>query len=315
MPRDEKSVEVSAIVPVFNNATTLEELCRRLVDVLGLAASSFEILLVEDGSGDGSWALIQRLAASDPRMRGIRLARNFGQAAALCAGFERMRGEVAVTIDADLQNFPEDVPLLLAEVRTGHDLVSGVRSSREDPTFARKIPSLLANRLGSWVTGIALRDVGCGLNAVTRRLAESIGRSGDMRRFLKPLAASLADSVAEVSVQHVPSPTGRSSYTFMDLLGLQIDLFTSFSRKPFQRVGLLGVLLFLGGFAGGVLHVGLLVVTGSSLGLRAQALLILAMIFGLQLAVLGLLGEFIVRIYHAQSRPFFLVRQETGAGE
>jgi hypothetical protein len=170
----------------------------------------------------------------------------------------------------------------------------------------------VANRLVRWVTGRELRDVGCGLNALTRRLTEAIAESGDMRRFLKPLAASLADSIAEIPVRHDPSPGRSSGYTFMDLMALQIDFFTSFSRKPFQRIGLFGVALFGVGFLGGLLHVGLLVVTGSSLGLRAQALLILAMIFGLQLAVLGLLGEFIVRIYHAQTRSFYVVREDVG---
>ncbi len=310
MTGEQARPDVSVVVPVRDNATTLEALCARTVAVLERRRAAFEIVLVDDGSRDGSWAVIRRLAKADARVRGLRLARNFGQAAALCAGLERMRGEVAVTIDADLQNLPEDIPKLLDAIQEGHDLVSGVRTSREDPTFARRLPSLVTNRVGRWVTGFPLHDIGCGLNALTRRVAQMIGQSGDMRRFLKPLAASYSDSMSEVPVGHAPSSKGRSSYEFMDLLALVIDLFTSFSRKPFQRIGIAGVLLFLAGFGVGLVHIGTLVVTGSSLGLRVQALVILAMIFGLQLAVLGLLGEFIVRVYHGQSRPFFVVRDE-----
>lgn len=309
-PAHREEIEVSIVVPVYDNASTLEALYARLVAVLEARRSSFEILFVDDGSRDRSFELIRSLAAADPRVRPIRLTRNFGQAAALCAGLERIRGRVAVTIDADLQNHPEDVPSLLDEIEKGHELVSGVRATREDPMFARAIPSRLTNWLVEWVTGIPLHDVGCGLNAVSRRVARDIAQSGDMRRFLKPLAAILARSVSEVPVHHAPSPKGRSSYTFMALLSLQIDFLTSFSRKPFQVIGLSGVALFLGGFALGLVHLASLLLLGESLGVRIQALLGLAMIFGLQLAVLGLLGEFIVRIYHAQSRPFFVVREE-----
>lgn len=301
---------VSVVVPVYNNARTLEPLCARTIAALEPRGERFEILLVDDGSRDDSWAVIRRLAKCDERVRGVRLARNFGQAAALCAGFERMRGAIAVTIDADLENLPEDVPRLLDAIEQGHDLVSGVRAGRRDPLLSRRVPSQLTNRVARWVTGFPLHDVGCGLNALTRRVAELIARSGDLRRFLKPLAASYADSIAEVPVGHATSARRRSGYDFMELLGLAIDLFASFSRKPFQRIGVAGVLLFLAGFAGAVVYLGALVLTGSGLGLRVQALVTLAMIFGLQLAVLGLLGEFLVRVYHAQSRPFFVVRDE-----
>jgi undecaprenyl-phosphate 4-deoxy-4-formamido-L-arabinose transferase len=267
------------------------------------------VIYVDDGSRDDSWSVLCGLAAADPRARPIRLARNFGQAAALCAGFDRVRGRMVATIDADLQNLPEDLPLLLAALGQGHDLVSGVRVERSDPWLARMVPSWLFNRLVQWTIGIALRDWGCGLNALSRDLTRQMGRYGEMRRFLKPLAAQLARSIAEVPVRHAKDPSGRSRYTLMSLVGVQLDFFTSFSRKPFQRIGIVGVLLFGVGFAGGLATLVLFFGPGISVGSRVQSLVILAMIFGLQLAVLGLLGEFIVRIFQAQNQPFYVVRE------
>jgi glycosyltransferase involved in cell wall biosynthesis len=297
------------VVPVFENAATLDELVRRTVLVLEREALSFELLFVDDGSRDGSWDALERLREADRRVRALRLARNFGQASALSAGFDHARGRTVVTIDADLQLYPEDIPALLAKRREGHDLVSGVRLERADP-LGRLVPSWLFNRLVHSIIGIRLRDYGCGLNALSRELALELSQHGEMRRFLKPLAAMLARSVGEVPVRHAPSPAGRSRYTFMSLVGVQFDFFTSFSRKPFQVVGIAGLVLFALGLLGGLATLLLYVGPGVSVGSRVQTLVILAMIFGLQLAVLGLLGEFVVRIHHARSEPFYVVREE-----
>jgi glycosyltransferase involved in cell wall biosynthesis len=309
---DDARLDVSVVVPVYDNARTLEELCRRTCLVLEGEGLSFEILCVDDGSRDDSWAMLEKLAAGDPRVVPVRLARNFGQAAALCAGFDRIRGAIAVTIDADLQNHPEDIPLLLAEMANGHDLVSGIRQGRSDPRFGRLVPSHLANRLVRSLVGVPLHDVGCGLNAVTRRLAMEFRHHGEMRRFLKPLAAMLAETVAEVPVRHSPDPSGRSRYSFMSLVGVQLDFFTSFSRKPFQLIGIAGFALSAIGLLAGLAVLGLWLFDVSA-GPRVHTLVILSTMFGLQFAVLGLLGEFIVRIFHAQNQPFYVVRDERRA--
>jgi hypothetical protein len=312
------ALDVSVVVPVYDNAPTLRELCARLAAVLEAEGLAFEILCVDDASRDGSWGLLRELRAGDARIRPVQLSRNFGQAAALSAGFDRARGRVVVTIDADLQNLPEDVPLLLAEMKRGHDLVSGVRTLRDDPRLARRLPSWVANRMVQWMVGVPLHDVGCGLNALTRTLARELARYGEMRRFLKPLAASLARSVGEVRVRHAREPgrpAGHSRYSLLSLLSVQLDFFTSFSRKPFQLIGLVGVALLLLGLLAGTVTLGLWLGPGVSVGSRAQTLVILAVLVGSQLAVLGLLGEFIVRIHHAQSQPFYVVRSEAdGAG-
>lgn len=303
-------LDVSVVVPVYENAATLEELHRRIVQALEARGNSFEILFVDDGSRDRSWEVLGKLREADGRVRTYRFARNFGQAAALSAGLERVRGKVAVTIDADLQNLPEDIPSLLDEMDRGYELVSGYRVNRRDPYLSRVLPSRLLNRLVQATIGVRLRDYGCGLNALRRRLCLEMRHHGDMRRFLKPLAVLLAESVSEVPVRHAPDSGRRSRYGFENLVGLQLDFFTSFSRKPFQRIGVVGVLMALVGFLGSLVYVGVLFLLGFSLGVRLQAVLLLGMVLGLQLAVLGLLGEFIVRIYKVtQGQPFYIIRE------
>ncbi|MBI2567445.1 MAG: glycosyltransferase family 2 protein [Candidatus Schekmanbacteria bacterium] len=308
------AVYASVVVPVFNNAATLAELHRRIVAVLEARGVTFEILMVDDGSRDESWRVIAALSAQDARLRGLRLARNFGQHAAVCAGLDRIRGAVVLSIDADLQNAPEDFPALLDEFERGFEFVSGYRSFRRDSYFRRVLPSLLLNRLVQRVIHVPLRDYGCGINAVARRLAVEVGRHGEMRRFLKPLLALLADSASEVPVRHLPRGDGKSSYSLTRLLALQLDFFISFTRTPFQLVGATGLLMFAGGAVGGLLYLMILGLLGVSLGPRVQVLLLLVLVIGLQLSVLGLLGEYILRTYHvAQGQPLYVVRDDSAA--
>jgi glycosyltransferase involved in cell wall biosynthesis len=307
--------DVSVVVPVYNNADTLEELYRRLSAVMAVRGVSFELILVDDGSTDSSWEVIRKLRVEEPRVRAVRLARNFGQHAAFCAGLERMRGRMGVALDADLENRPEDVPALLDELERGTEFVSGRRVRRRSPFLARRLPSWILNRLAQSLTGVRISDYGCALNAFTPRLAREVLHQGERRRFLKPLFAMLARSVREVPVAYAPRPSGRSSYGFESLVGLQLDFFTSFSRKPFQVFGILGVLLFLAGVGGGGIYL-VFFAFGVSLGVRVQALLILAAVLGIQLAVMGLLGEFTVRTYHvAQNEPFYDVAEDSGGSE
>lgn len=309
--RPEGRVDVTIVVPVYNNAQTLEDLCLRIVRVMEERGGSFEVIFVDDGSRDGSWEILLKLRRAEARVRAVRLARNFGQPAALCAGLERMKGEVVVTIDADLQNFPEDIPKLLDEIERGHDLVSGYRVNRDDPLLGRRLPSRFLNLLVRFVTGVKLRDYGCGFNAARGHVARAIKHHGEMRRFVKPLAVMLAGSVSEVPVRHVKRGRGGSAYSFSSLVGVQLDFFTSFSRKPFQVIGLAGVFFFVAGFLGGVAYVVLRFGADIEPSLRAQALLLLAMVLGLQLSVLGLLGEFILRVYHlTQGQPLYIVSEE-----
>ena len=312
----EASIEVTVIVPVFNNAGTLEELYSRIVKTLEERGNGFEILFVDDGSRDNSWEIILNLCRTDPRVRALRFSRNFGQPAAICAGLKHMRGNASVSSDADLQNYPEDIPALLDEIAKGHDFVSGYRRIREDALIRRRIPSMIINRLIQSVTGIKLRDFGCGLNAATRQLSQDIIGHGEMRRFLKPLGATLAHSITEVPVRHQERKNEKSSYSFMNLLSVQFDFLTSFSRKPFQFIGIAGGTFFVLGFVGAVIYLIFRFGLGVDPGVRFQAILVLSMVLGLQLAVLGLLGEFIVRIFHlSQGQPFYIVREEEGSDD
>ena len=280
----------------------------------GLARSA-EILVVDDGSTDGSFERLSVLAATEPRLRVLRLARNYGQTAALAAGIEHARAPVIVSMDADLQNDPADLPGLLAALAEGADVVNGWRSPRRDPWLTRRAPSQLANRLISLVTGTALHDYGCTLRAMRTSVARELRLYGEMHRFIPALAADLGARVVEIPVHHRPRTLGRSKYGLSRTLRVLLDLLTvkflsGFSTRPIQLFGLVGLVCALVGLAL-TAELGFeRIVLGVRLGGRPIVLLaILLVVVGVQFVSLGLLGEMLVRTYHeSQAKPIYRIR-------
>lgn len=317
-----EEVYLSVVVPVFSEEESLELLHQRLTEVLADLGKPYELVFVDDGSTDDSFAIMQRLATGDRHLRVIRLRRNFGQTAAFSAGFDRARGEVIVTMDADLQNDPIDIPRLLAEVEKGYDIVSGWRKDRQDRFLDRRLPSITANRLISWVTGVHLHDYGCSLKAYRREVLVDVQLYGEMHRFLPALAQAYGARVTEIEVTHHPRRYGYSKYGISRTIRVLLDLLVvkfllSYSTRPIHIFGLAGLLSF---FVGGVLlfYLGAVrLVLGEDIGNRPLVLLaILLTMLGVQLITSGLLAELVARTYHeAQGKPIYAVRETLGEGE
>jgi glycosyltransferase involved in cell wall biosynthesis len=307
-------VEVSVVVPVFNEEQSLPELYDRLVKTLDNAGlQSYELLFVDDGSSDGSYAHLRELSAVDARVRVIKFTRNFGQHEALSAGMERSAGEIIIFIDADLQNAPEDIPRFIAKIREGSDLVSGWRMSRQRVGITRWLGSVVVNQVMTYSTGVFLHDHGCGYKAMTRRVAQEASRYGHLRRFLVPLLLTLARSVGEVTIADNERWQGRSKYNFLHLFAMMFDFLTAFSMRPFRIVGLGGILGSCIGFLAGVVYVIGRLIFAMPANNHFLAAIILLAFAGMQFTILGLLGEYLVRAYHAaQNLPLYIVEEEIG---
>jgi glycosyltransferase involved in cell wall biosynthesis len=307
---------LSVVIPVFEEEDSVGELHRRLSDALK-DVGSYEVIYVDDGSRDQSFARLCAVAATDPRVQVLQLRRNFGQTAALQAGIERSRGDVLVFMDADLQNDPADIPRLLAKLEEGYDVVSGWRQDRHDAWFTRRLPSRLANLLISRVTGVSLRDYGCTLKAYRREVIQGVRLYGEMHRFIPALVSWSGATVAEIPVRHEPRRFGRSKYGLSRTLRVLLDLITvkflgSYSTKPLYVFGFAGVLCWVLAFLCAVV-----VVVERLLPPYPQAhnnpLLLLAVflgVLGVQSIMLGLLAELMIRTYHeSQDKPTYALRR------
>ena len=309
---------LSIVIPVFNeeeNVPLLAEEIRRALDPQEVA---YEVVAVDDGSTDGTWARLESVRAQDPRWILVGLRRNFGQTAAMSAGFDHARGDVIVTLDGDLQNDPADIPRLLALAKD-HDVVSGWRKVRQDSFLSRRLPSMLANWLISRVTGVRLHDYGCTLKAYRREVVEHLHLYGEMHRFIPAIASWMGISLAEVETHHRPRRFGRSKYGITRTLRVILDLITvkfllSFATKPIQFFGLLGLFAAGVGIAIGGYLTALKLAFGAQIGGRPLLFLgILLILVGLQLLVMGLLGEMLVRVYHeSQRKPIYMVKRVLG---
>lgn len=307
---------VSVVIPVFNEAENLPTLYAELVASLQKLGRPFEVILIDDGSTDASWTTLKDIQKKDGRIKLIRLRRNFGQTAALSAGFDYSAGEIIISLDADLQNDPNDIPLLIQKLEEGHDIVSGWRKSRKDRFFSRRLPSIIANRLISWLMRVRLHDYGCTLKAFRREVVKNIKLYGELHRFIPAIASQLGVSIAEVNVNHRPRKHGRSKYSFFRFTKVILDMLTvkfllSYSTRPLQIFGLLGLGSGLLGFiiAGWLTYQRLFL--GVSLANRPLLLLgILLMITGFQFVTLGLLAEIMVRAYHESAgKTIYAVRE------
>lgn len=305
--------EVTVVVPVYDEESNLPELHERLVRSLERAGRPWEIVYVDDGSTDGSAAWLADRAASDPRVRLVELARNFGQHAAVCAGFEASRGRWVVTIDADLQNPPEEIPRLLAKAEEGYDVVGTRRRNRRDPLF-RRLASRLVNRLA----GGTMTDYGCMLRVYARGVVDAVLRGGEISTFVPLLANAFARRTVEVDIDHAPRLRGKTKYGLLRLVSLQFDLLTGFSLVPLRTMTFLGVAVAFGAVSLGVLLLVLRIVHGPEWAQFGVFTLFALLFFmtGILFVSLGVLGEYVGRIYaQVRRRPRYVVRRVVGGGE
>jgi len=310
------SIYVSIVIPIFNEEESLEQLHARLHPILQDLERPYEVILVDDGSTDGSFPILKQLHQRDPHIRVIRFRRNFGQTAAFSAGFDAAQGEIIITLDADLQNDPADIPTLLEKIEEGYDVVSGWRFRRKDPFLNRRLPSIIANSLISKMTNVKLHDYGCSLKAYRSEVVKNIRLYGEMHRFIPALTSWLGVQVAEVPVNHSPRKYGKSKYGLSRIIKVWLDLLTvkfllDYATRPIQIFGLLGMLCFSSGtLLGGYLSVSKLLFDQSLADRPLLLLAILLIVLGVQFITMGLIGELVVRTYYeAQQKPIYTVRE------
>lgn len=306
-------VEISVVVPVFDEVESLPALHRELTDALERLGRSYELLFVDDGSRDGSFETLEKLHGSDDRVRVIQLRRNFGKAAALSVGFRAARGEVIVTLDADLQDDPAELPRLLHRLEDGFDLVSGWKRDRQDPA-SKTLPSRLFNRVTAWLTGVPLRDFNSGFKAYRSAVVEELHLYGELHRFIPALAAWRGFRVDEVPVHHRPRRFGRSKYGSARFWRGSLDLLTvlfltRYTRRPLHLFGGMGLVAWAAGGAVNLYLVGLWLMGVRPIGNRPLlAFGILSMLVGLQFFCLGLLSELILSYQAARGADDVSVR-------
>lgn len=308
--------EVSVIVPIYNEVESLPQLIEAIASVLTPTLLSYELICVDDGSTDGSGQLLKEQALIHPNLRAVLLRRNYGQTAAMAAGFDYARGSAIVTLDGDLQNDPVDIPLLLAKLSEGYDLVSGWRQNRQDKALTRLLPSLIANWLIGQITGVKLHDYGCSLKAYRSELVADMNLYGELHRFLPVLAFIEGARIAELPVRHHARRHGKSKYglgrTFRVVMDLLTVLFLKkFLTRPMHVFGFLGIISLTLGVGLGLYLTLLKLGFGANIGDRPLLILAVVLILtGVQLFSFGLLGELLMRTYHeSQNRPIYRVRE------
>jgi len=310
-------MKVSVIIPVYNENEILSELVTTLFNTLQDQPYSWEILFIDDGSSDGSYQQLKSIAEENPEhIILIALRRNFGQTAAIAAGIDHATGDILVLMDADMQNDPTDIPLLLKKIDEGYDVVSGWRVNRKDNKITRILPSRIANKLISWVTGVHLHDYGCSLKAYRKDILTDFRLYGEMHRFIPAYAANVGAKITEVDVKHHPRRYGKTSYGMERTLKVVLDLFTvkfliSYSQKPLYLFGGLGLFLLLGGI--GILLFLLIRRLGLGISPFSSPLFptsIMIVVMGFQSILMGLIAELLVRTYHeAQDKPTYTIRE------
>ena len=311
---NDQAVECSIVIPVYNEEANIQRMIPQIKNALDALGKRYEVIFVDDGSADQTNALLTEAGEKYPEIKLITLRRNFGQTAAMSAGFDAAVGHVIIPMDGDLQNDPNDIPRLLEKIDDGYDVVSGWRKDRKDKYWSRRLPSNLANKLISIITGVHLHDYGCTLKAYRREVLQSIELYGEMHRFIPALASLIGVKVTEIPVNHRAREYGKSKYNISRTVRVILDLITvkfllSYSTRPIQIFGLLGLTSMLGacGLFAGVIYAKLrydALVSNNSLFMLAAILLVL----GCQFIGMGLLGEVIVRTYHeAQGKPTYVI--------
>ena len=315
-------MDISVVLPLYNEEENVHPLYEELAEVLDGLPQKGEIVFVDDGSKDGTLAALEAIQKQDARVRVVSLRRNFGQTAAMSAGFDHARGRVIITMDGDLQNDPHDIPKLLAKLDEGFDVVTGWRVNRQDAFLSRKLPSRLANRLISRVTGVSLHDYGCTLKAFRREVIENIHLYGEMHRFIPAIASGMGIAIAEIGVNHRARRFGVSKYGISRTIRVILDLMTvkfllSYATRPLHVFGTVGIAATAAGFLLALWLVIQRQFFGVALGDRPMLLLaVLLMFLGIQFITIGLLAELVVRTYHeSQKKPIYFVRRVLGADE
>ncbi|MGD8394432.1 MAG: glycosyltransferase family 2 protein [Candidatus Eiseniibacteriota bacterium] len=315
------TLDLSVVLPVHNEVESLETLHRQLSEVLVEYRRSYEILFIDDGSSDSSFEVLRGIQARDPHVRVVRLRRNFGQTAAMSAGFRYASGRAVLPMDADLQNDPADIPRLIAKLDEGYDVVSGWRIDRQDGMLSRRLPSMIANWLIGRVTGVRLHDYGCSLKAYRAEIVKNVHLYGEMHRFIPALASWLGARTVEIPVQHHARRFGKTKYGISRTFRVILDLITvkfllSFSTQPLHIFGAWGGLSF---FAGSAICVYLAILRlFFEQGLANRPLLLLGVLLvftGIQFISMGLLAEMLARTYHeSQDKPIYVIRDTLGFG-
>lgn len=308
--------KISIIVPLYNEEDNVNRLYNELTDVVDKNKLFAEFIFVDDGSSDNTIARLSMIAAGDSRANIIRFRRNFGQTAAMAAGFDFATGDIMITLDGDLQNDPAEIPRMIAKIDEGYDMVAGWRKHRQDRMFSRKLPSIIANTLISKTTKVKLHDYGCTLKALRSDVAKSLNLYGEMHRFIPALAAELGVKIAEIPVNHRPRIAGISKYgisrTFRVVLDLlTVKFFLGYSTRPLHMFGTLGLI------SGGIGSLMLSILTFQRLFLAVplgnRPILLLAVMLvmvGLQFICFGLLAEILVRTYHeSQNKKIYSIRE------
>ncbi len=307
---------LSLVIPLYNEQDNIEPLYQDLTEALEALNKPYEVIIVDDGSKDESFARLTAIHERDARWQIVQFRRNFGQTAGIAAGFAMAQGDVVITIDADLQNDPRDISALLEKLEEGYDIVSGWRVYRKEPFFTRRLPSQTANWLISRTTGVQLHDYGCSLKAYRREVAKGVRLYGDLHRFIPAIASQIGVRVAEIPVNDRPRHSGKSKYglsrtfrVFLDLIG--VIFYLSYFHRPLRVFGGAGVII--GGIGTLVLlYLGYVrVFLGQPIGERPLVLLgILLVVLGVQMVSTGLIAEMVMRTYHeSQNKPIYHIRE------
>lgn len=315
----DRKLDVSVVIPLLNEEENIPILYEELTQTLAKTKFEYELVFVDDGSSDSSLAILEKLQQNDSHICVISLRKNFGQTAAMSAGFDMADGEVIIAMDADLQNDPADIPMLLEKIAEGADLVTGWRYNRQDPFLSRKLPSKIANRIISFATGVHLHDYGCTLKAFRYDVIKTIKLYGEMHRFIPAIASAMGVSIAEVKVNHRSRRFGTSKYGISRTLRVILDLITvkfllNYATRPIHVFGTIG---FISGSVGGLLALLLTIQRqfyGIPLSDRPLLLLAVLLIFvGVQFVTIGLVAEMLARTYHeSQDKPTYYIRKVMG---
>ena len=312
-------MKISIVIPAYNEEENIQYLYDELNNVFGPRDSDHEFLFIDDGSSDSTLDVLRKIQEQDPHVKIICFRKNFGQTAAMSAGFDFASGDIIITMDADLQNDPRDIPLMIDKINEGYDVVTGWRFDRKDAFLSRRLPSIIANKIISWTTQVALHDYGCTLKAFRREVIKNIKLYGEMHRFIPAIASGMGISFTEIKVNHRPRRFGTSKYGISRTIRVVLDLITvkfllSYSTRPIQVFGLLGVIC--GSI--GILTAFVMTIQrqffGVPMGDRPLLLLAILLIFvGIQFISIGLIAELQARTYHeSQQKPVYFVRQVYG---
>lgn len=309
-------IDLSIVIPIYNEKESILKLYKELHKTLSGMTLKYEVLLIDDGSTDGTFNELVNVNNENKLFKIIRFRKNFGQTSAISAGFDFAEGKIIITLDADLQNDPRDIPLLLEKLNEGYDIVSGWRVNRKDKAITRRFPSVIANKIISKLTGVYLHDYGCTLKAYKREVIKNIDLYGEMHRYIPAIASWMGVRVAEVPVRHHSRKYGRSKYGVSRTIKVILDIITvkfllSYSQSPIQIFGVLGLFSATAGFIMTAYLIIMRIFFNQSLSERPLFILSIFMIFiGIQLITMGLLAEVLMRVHHeVRNRSTYVVKE------